>query len=199
MTSAELAYYEQRAPEYDDWYLGARRFAARVRLGWEQELRRLIAVVSSIEARAVLDVACGTAFLTRYLPGPVTALDRSAAMLRIARERLPRARILQADALRLPFPGGRFDCLAAGHFYGHLRPPERSLFLAEARRVASQLLIVDAAWRQEVPPEEVQERVLNDGSRHSIYKRYFTPEQLLDELGGGAVLHAGRWFVAVRS
>jgi demethylmenaquinone methyltransferase/2-methoxy-6-polyprenyl-1,4-benzoquinol methylase len=39
--------------------------------------------------------------------------------------------------------------------------------------------------------------VLNDGSRHTVYKRYFMPEQLTAELGGGAVLHAGRWFVAV--
>ena len=46
---------------------------------------------------------------------------------------------------------------------------------------------------------EWQERVLNDGSRWQVYKRFFTPEGLRAELGGGEVLFAGRWFVAVRA
>jgi len=70
-------------------------------------------------------------------------------------------------------------------------------FLAEARRAARRLLVIDAALRDEVVPEEMQERVLNNGSRHAVYKRYFTPEQLVSELGGGNVLYTGRWFVAV--
>jgi hypothetical protein len=76
--------------------------------------------------------------------------------------------------------------------------PERERFLGEARRVARELLIVDAGLHSVgCVSEEVQQRKLNDGSRHSVYKRYFTPEQLAGELGGGTVLHAGRWFVAV--
>jgi hypothetical protein len=39
--------------------------------------------------------------------------------------------------------------------------------------------------------------VLNDGSRHTVYKRFFVREELAAELGGSRVLHAGRWFVAV--
>jgi demethylmenaquinone methyltransferase/2-methoxy-6-polyprenyl-1,4-benzoquinol methylase len=31
-------YYEQRAPEYDDWYLGTGVFAARDRPGWHAEV-----------------------------------------------------------------------------------------------------------------------------------------------------------------
>ncbi len=42
-----------------------------------------------------------------------------------------------------------------------------------------------------------RERVLGDGSRFEVYKRYFDAETLLDELGGGTVLHAGDWFVMV--
>jgi hypothetical protein len=64
-------------------------------------------------------------------------------------------------------------------------------FLAEARRVAGRVLMIDAAWREDVQPEEVQERVLRDGSRHSVYKRYFTAAQLAGEIGGGRVVHGG--------
>jgi ubiquinone/menaquinone biosynthesis C-methylase UbiE len=124
-------------------------------------------------------------------------MDQSQAMLAIARSRLPRGAVVEGDAFRLPFASGSFDNLVAGHFYGHLREPDRARFLAEARRVAGGIVIIDAAYREEMPAESVQERVLNDGSRHMVYKRYFTPDQLLAELGGGTVLHAGRWFVVV--
>lgn len=197
MTNAERAYYEQRAPEYDDFYLGTGLYAQRVRPGWHEEVEALRAVVASLSFGTVLEVACGTGFLTRHLSGEVTAMDQSASMLRIARTRLQRGSVVRGDALRLPFSPGTFDCLSAGHFYGHLREPERLLFLAEARRVARRLFIIDAALRDEVAPEETQKRVLNNGSRHEVYKRYFTPEVLVSELGGGRVLYAGRWFVAV--
>jgi demethylmenaquinone methyltransferase/2-methoxy-6-polyprenyl-1,4-benzoquinol methylase len=46
-------------------------------------------------------------------------------------------------------------------------------------------------------PELWEDRLLNDGSRHQIYKRYFTAEQLADEIDGETFL-AGEWFVAAR-
>jgi len=67
----------------------------------------------------------------------------------------------------------------------------------EVRRVAGELVVVDSARRQGVDDEQSQERILNDGSRHRVYKRYFTGEQLATEIGGEAVLD-GAWFVAAR-
>jgi hypothetical protein len=32
-----------------------------------------------------------------------------------------------------------------------------------------------------------------------VFKRFFTPETLAAEVGGGDVLYAGHWFVAIRS
>jgi hypothetical protein len=69
----------------------------------------------------------------------------------------------------------------------------------EAWRVAPELVVVDSAVRPDREAEERQERVLNDGSRWEVYKRYFTGAGLATELGGGEVLHEGRWFVVVRS
>ena len=45
--------------------------------------------------------------------------------------------------------------------------------------------------------EDWQERVLSDGSRHSVYKRWFTAAGPASETGG-ALLHAGPRFVAAR-
>jgi hypothetical protein len=57
--------------------------------------------------------------------------------------------------------------------------------------------VIDAALRKDVLPEQQQERVLSDGSTWSVYKRYFTAEELAAEIGGETVL-AGRWFVVAR-
>jgi ubiquinone/menaquinone biosynthesis C-methylase UbiE len=196
MNEAERIYYDRRAPEYDDWYLGTGLFASRVRPGWHAEVEALQAFLRGLSMRSVLDVACGTGFLTQHVAGRIVGLDQSPAMLRIARKRLPGGRFLQGDALRLPFRTAAFECLIAAHFYGHLDSAMRAQFLAEARRVAGYVLMIDAAWREDVQAEEVQERVLLDGSRHMVYKRYFTPAQLATELGGARVVYAGRWFVA---
>ena len=47
--------------------------------------------------------------------------------------------------------------------------------------------------------EGFQERVLTDGSRHSIYRKYFSPEDLSRELGNARVLFSGDHFVLVSS
>ena len=193
------AYYEARAPEYDDWWLGAGRFEERDRPGWDGEREALIEAISALPPARTLDVACGTGFLTRHLPGVITGLDQSASMLELASARVPDAGFVQSDALRLPFQEGTFDRVFTSHFYGHLEDPERGRFLAEARRVAPELVVVDSALREDVEPVEQQERILNDGSRWEVFKRYFDAAELAAELGGGETLFAGRWFVAVRS
>jgi ubiquinone/menaquinone biosynthesis C-methylase UbiE len=192
-------YYDNRAPEYDDWYRGIGRFARRDRPGWGEDLQALQDDVATLAPARTLDVACGTGFLTRHLRGEITALDQSARMLEVAAERVPGAELVSGDALSLPFADDSFDRLFTGHFYGHLRDPDRGAFITEAHRVASELVIVDSARRPDHEPEEWQERVLNDGSRYEVYKRFFEPDGLAQELGGGTVLHASRWFVMVSS
>jgi len=192
-------YYDRRAREYDDWWLATGRFAERDRPGWGDEVEALTAALEALPPARTLDIACGTGFLTRHLPGEVVGLDQSATMIDEARRQAPQATFVQGDALELPFESGSFDRIFTAHFYGHLEGDDRERFLREARRVARELVVADSALRDEVEPEEQQERILNDGSRWEVYKRYFTADGLAEELGGGETLFAGRWFVAVRS
>jgi ubiquinone/menaquinone biosynthesis C-methylase UbiE len=193
------AYYDTRAPEYDEWYRGTGRFADRERPGWDEEIDALRHALEALPPARTLDVACGTGFLTRHLPGEIVGLDQSESMLDEARRQAPDATYVRGDALALAFEDGAFERVFTGHFYGHLEPPEREAFLGEARRVAPELVIVDSAVQPDIPREEWQERVLNDGSSWQVFKRYFEPEALATELGGGDTVFAGRWFVAVRS
>lgn len=192
-------YYEARAPRYDDWYLGRGLFASRERPTWADELADLERALASLSAVRTLDVACGTGFLTRHLPGEIVGLDQSASMLAIAREQAPVASLVPGDAFELPFEDGAFERIFTAHFYGHLEGDDRTRFLAEARRVAPELIVCDTAFPPGGAREQVQQRVLEDGSRWRIYKRFFMADELAEELGGGEVLFAGDWFVLVRS
>lgn len=44
--------------------------------------------------------------------------------------------------------------------------------------------MIDSALRPGVEPEQWQERIPNDGSRHRVYKRYLTASGLAEELRG---------------
>ena len=175
------AYYDRRAPEYDDWWRGSGLFVDRDRPAWNEEVEALCSAIASLDPARTLD------------------LDQSETMLEVARRQAPSATFVRGDALSLPFDDGPFERVFTGHFYGHLEPEQRERFVAEARRLAPELVVVDSALREDVEPEEQQERVLNDGSRWEVYKRYFEPDALARELGSGRTLFAGRWFVAVRS
>jgi ubiquinone/menaquinone biosynthesis C-methylase UbiE len=191
-------YYDQRAAEYDEWYLSQGQFADRDRPGWSAEVERVVALVEQLPPARTLDVACGSGFLTRHLRGVVVGADQSPAMVALTQSRLPQGVAVLADALALPFADKAFDRVLTGHFYGHLPADERRAFLQEARRLAGELIVIDSALRPAVEPEQWQERVLNDGSRHRVYKRYLSGPQLAAELGGEVLLE-GTWFVAART
>lgn len=133
---ATAIYYDQRAAEYDELYLGTGRFAARDRPGWNAEVQRLVELVGGLSAARTLDVACGSGFLTRHLGELVVGLDQSRSMVALAKSRLPHGVALVGNALDLPFADDSFDRVLTGHFYGHLPLGEREEFLVEARRVA---------------------------------------------------------------
>ena len=192
------AYYERGAAEYDDWYLGVGQYAEYDRPEYHAEVSRLVGIISGLTPARTLDVACGSGFFSRHVRGAVVGLDRSPSMARLARSRIPGSMVVLGDALCVPFADRSFDRVMTGHFYGHLGPDERDAFLSEASRLAGELVVVDAALRPELVPELWEERLLNDGSRHRIYKRYFTADQRVDEIEGEALM-AGEWFVAARA
>lgn len=191
-------YYDTRAPEYDDWWLGRGLFAGRERPGWEDELAELATLISSLPPVRTLDVACGTGFLTQHLHDDVVGLDQSARMLEIAQARIPHATFVQGDALALPFPNTSFERIFTTYFYCHLEEPERLRFLEEAARVAYELVVIGSHAEPGEERAAWEERVLEDGSRWEVFKRVFEPDALAAELRG-EVLHAGRWFVVVRA
>jgi SAM-dependent methyltransferase len=188
------AYYERRAPEYDaTTYELARQDAAGGR-----DLEELEQMFAELPPGRVLDIGCGTGWLTQLLRGSIVALDQSEAMLELARRRVPDAVFVLADIPPLPFPAGSFDRALASHVYSHIERVEgRGPFLAEALRVARELIVVEQAWQPHLFREGWERRQLADGSEHDVFKRYFTAGDLAAELEAEVVLETPT-FVAVR-
>ena len=159
------------------------------------ELERLLA---ELAPGRVLDIGCGTGWLTQFLRGSVVALDQSESMLRLAhKERVPDAVFVLADIPPLPFPADSFDRALAGHVYSHIElARDRRAFVDEALRVATELVLVEQAWQSDLPHEAWETRGLMDGSEHLVFKRYFTADELAAELGADVLL-ATPTFVAV--
>jgi ubiquinone/menaquinone biosynthesis C-methylase UbiE len=191
-------YYDRRAQEYDDWWLGRGLYAGRVRPGWDDERRSLEETIAELSPLVTLDVACGTGFLTRHLRGEVVALDASERMLEVARRQAPAATFVQGDALSLPFEDSSFERVFTSYFYCHLEAEDRQRFLAEARRVAPELVVVASVRGEGDAFDRWEERRLKDGSTWSVYKRVFEGDDLATELGG-EVLFKGDWFIIVRA
>ena len=187
-------YYDLRAPYYDDWWIGA----AREREGWREELADAIATVTTLPPTRTLDIACGTGYLTQHLGDDVVGLDQSASMLHEARRRIPGGEFVQGDALALPFEDRAFGRIFTSYFYCHLVEDDRLRFLAEARRVARELVVLGSRHEEGETPARWEQRPLKDGSTWPVFKRVFEPDELAAELGG-SVLHQGRWFVVVRA
>lgn len=157
------------------------------------EVERLL---RSLKPADFLDVGCGPGTFTGMLAGRGIALDQSAnALSRVAREH-SHASPVRGDALQLPFRGSSFDRALISHLYGLLQSRESAALLAEVRRVAPEVTILDAGRPDGVAGEEWQDRSLPDGSHHRVFRRHFRAEDLASEVGGRAVF-AGSFYVMV--
>ncbi|SRR5712691_1670480 len=141
-------YYQRRANEYDA-------------TSW-----------ASLPAVNTLDVGCGTGYVSRWLPGHLTLMDTSPAILSIARRRLPDADFVQARTPPLPLLDSTFGRAFTANFYGHLAQPQRSELVTEMLRVAAELVVLEHLSNSGSFSEGPEERRLIDGSRFSIHKCY---------------------------
>jgi len=90
----------------------------------------------------VLDVGDSAGHLHTFDAGlAVIGID-----VQVTEERLPGAVVARADGTRLPFPDGAFDAVVSSDVLEHVPPAGRVAFLAELRRVSSDLVVVAAPF-----------------------------------------------------
>jgi ubiquinone/menaquinone biosynthesis C-methylase UbiE len=174
LLAEQASYYRARAAEYDDVY----------------PIRGEHALRAALEAFAptgtVLELACGTGQWTAQLArhaSRVVAVDASAEMLAINRERVRDAHVrhIQADLFEWR-PRERFDVVFFAFWLSHV-PPERFeafwAFVRDCLRPGGRVFLIDdrdipEAWIADA----VVRRRVKDGSTYRAVKVFHDPDAL---------------------
>jgi demethylmenaquinone methyltransferase/2-methoxy-6-polyprenyl-1,4-benzoquinol methylase len=190
-----VAYYEARAPEYDDWYLRRGRYARGPihDAAWNAELdaagRWLDALPISGQ---IVELAAGTGWWSPLLAskGELSLYDAASAPLDRARDRLVahglRAHLHVRDAWAEP--DREVDAVFAGFWLSHVSRDQIDAFLGLVRRwlrpggafafIDSLLDLQSSAVDHPTPADDRSVRRLDDGREFTIVKVYYEPSEL---------------------
>jgi len=122
--------------ERKSWELRAQAYADLIGVLTCPAVRTLLDAGRVAAGTRVLDVATGPGFVAGAAAergATVTAIDQSAAMVSIARSRLPELDVRQASVEELGLPDSSYDAVVGGFVLNHLARPEKGV--AELARV----------------------------------------------------------------
>ena len=191
---AQIELHRALAPRYA--YRYSFEFSRLFQEDWHARMLSLMPA----GARRVLDLGCGTGFflaeLERLRPGAV-GLDISHAMLRVSEQYVPGARLVTADAERLPFKDRSFDTVFCKGSLHHTRDHVR--FLENCRRALAPEGVL-------IMSEPCNDNFLIRWARYLLYRfsphfdlgdQGFTKEGLIElyRRAGFEVTYAGRYGV----
>jgi demethylmenaquinone methyltransferase/2-methoxy-6-polyprenyl-1,4-benzoquinol methylase len=212
-----LAYYEARAPEYDDWYLRRGRYERGPihDAAWNAELDAAGRWLDELPIRGeIVELAAGTGWWSPLLAskGELSLYDGTAGPLERARERLVahqlRAHLHVRDAWAEP--DRPVDAVFTGFWLSHVPRARLAEFLAIVRRwlkpggtfafIDSLADAQSSAADHPAPADDLSLRRLADGREFTIVKVYYEPGELEAALGDAGFADArvtttGRFFV----
>lgn len=196
----QQAYYDARAPEYDEWWERRGRYdmGPDKNQAWKTEAAEVTTILDGLPFDGtIVEFAGGTGIWTSYLARRATrllVLDGSVPMLRTNQERLATERLLarvryeQADlfAWKASVP---HDAAFAGFWVSHIPADRLDDFFARAAaavRPGGIFVILEGQPTRlrsstvgtSKPEPDVEQRTLNDGSTWRIVKREMHPEEL---------------------
>jgi len=194
-----IRYYDERAEEYDEVYFGNiprmykesyNRVAAKIVRLNRKDVKNLIKIAGKFGQGHLIDIGCGTGFWLQYYAGNckhITLIDRSKKMLRVCRQRInklalrKRCKLTGGDFFKFKIAKDSYDSAFIGFLVSHLIPEDEDMFFDKLKGILKpngKVLIFDSTWspiRKGIRAKEgYHERILNDGRKFNIYKRYFT-------------------------
>ena len=212
-----LAYYEARAPEYDDWYLRRGRYARGPihDTAWNAELDVAGRWLDGLGiAGEIVELAAGTGWWSPLLAskGELSLYDAAPAPLERARERLVahhlRAHLHLRDAWAAP--DRAVDAVFTGFWLSHVPRERLATFLDIVRRwlkPGGTFAFIDSlpdpqsgAADHPVPADDLAVRRLDDGRQFTVVKVYYDPTELEAALAAAGftaaeVTTTGRFFL----
>ena len=202
----QIAYYDARAAEYDDWFYRRGRYdwGTEANLQWANEadeVRRVLKAHPPV--RHALELAAGTGIWTVELlkfAERVTALDASAEMIRLHRAKLRSDRITNVQLNLFEWrPEESYEFISACFWLSHIPEnrfadflntlrdalkPEGTFFFADSR-----LARKSRARNHEAPEVDtgISRRKLDDGREYSIVKIFHQPDRLREQFAAAGL------------
>jgi SAM-dependent methyltransferase len=191
-----VAYYEARAPEYDDWYLRRGRYAHGPidDMAWQADLDAATTWLDGLPLGGrIVELAAGTGWWSPLLAtkGELWCYDAASAPLDRARDRLLAHRLRAHLHVRDAWadPELEADALFTGFWLSHVPRARLAEFLdlaARWLRPGGTYAFIDSRFDRQSsavdhapsPEAETSTRRLNDGRTFTIPKIYYEPEEL---------------------
>jgi demethylmenaquinone methyltransferase/2-methoxy-6-polyprenyl-1,4-benzoquinol methylase len=213
LLAEQRAYYDARAPEYDEWWQRRGRFDAGPESAgeWGREVARVEAALEAFEATGnVLELAGGTGWWTSRLArtaARLTVVDSSRESLELSRERVhrPDVEYLVADLFAWR-PRTAYDVVFFSFWLSHVPRSRFSAFWSLVRSClapAGRVFLIDNRREQPGPnvirrDADLELRRVDDGREFRVIEVFYEPEELealLGEEGWTARVEGTRGFV----
>ncbi len=213
LIAEQRAYYQARAPEYDEWWQRRGRFDQGLESAeeWDREVGQVAAGLEAFGATGdVLELAGGTGWWTAHLArtaGHLTVVDSSPESLELNRKRVDRPDVayLVADLFTW-HPPRTYDVVFFSFWLSHVPRSRFSGFWSLVRSCLAprgRVFLIDN--RIEIPgpnvirrDSDLELRRVHDGREFRVVEVFYEPEELrpiLRDEGWTATLDATRWFI----
>jgi 2-polyprenyl-3-methyl-5-hydroxy-6-metoxy-1,4-benzoquinol methylase/ribosomal protein S18 acetylase RimI-like enzyme len=193
----QIAYYQARASEYDEWFLRRGRYdrGSELNRQWSQEVEQVRNALERFKPEGdVLELACGTGLWTQQLAKralTITAVDAVAEVIELNRRRLqsPNVKYIQADIFNWQ-PEALYDVVFFAFWLSHVPPPCFERFWQTVRmalKPGGRVFFVDSRYEPTSTAADHQlgkadagtvKRKLNDGREYQIVKIFYEREPL---------------------
>ncbi len=182
-----LLYFDERAEEYDDFYAGKGPAIQHYGGMYIKDFAQIGEAVSGFGGKHLIDIACGTAYWTPFYASKcdeITCLDQSANMLsqaqtRIKDQNLKPPNFIHADFFDIDLGTHVFDRAFVSILLSHLSRDQEKTFFERLKQIlqpGGELMVIDSLWnsrrRKYRKQESVEERVIKDGRKFKVFKRY---------------------------
>ena len=188
-------YYNERAPEYEDFYLGiapTKLFSQEI---YRNDTQNVLELVPDYVKGKCLDVACGTGY---WMPAyqkncpEITLIDQSESALAECRKKIDKlgihdkTEVVQGELFNHLYKANTYDSVLLGFLISHLTDSDLDYLIsiiAKAMVPGGRLTIIDSNWSDEWlkarrTKDGMITRRLKDGREFEIYKRFFEPPDL---------------------
>jgi demethylmenaquinone methyltransferase/2-methoxy-6-polyprenyl-1,4-benzoquinol methylase len=197
----QIAYYDARANEYDEWFYRIGRYdrGSELNQRWFNEVVVVRKALNQVgKVNHILELACGTGIWTQELLNigeKITALDASTKVIDINQRKLNSSRVQyhQQDLFSWK-PDAEYDLVFFAFWLSHVPPELLSSFLGkvwQSVRVGGQVFLIDSRFEQTSTAKNhtlsnetniCYTRKLNDGREYQVVKVFYQPDTLTKQL-----------------